>query len=64
VRTAKRGKRVVRLKAGDPFVFGRGAEEAIALGIFGAPSLTVGSELFWGNDRLETALDWSAKSGR
>jgi 2-hydroxychromene-2-carboxylate isomerase len=31
-------------------------EQARANGLFGAPSFTVGSELFWGNDRLEDAL--------
>jgi 2-hydroxychromene-2-carboxylate isomerase len=37
-------------------------EEAMTRGIFGAPSFTVGDELFWGNDRLEQAIAWAKKA--
>jgi 2-hydroxychromene-2-carboxylate isomerase len=35
-------------------------ERAKSLKLFGAPSFVVGDELFWGDDRLEEAIDWAA----
>ncbi|MBB4196754.1 2-hydroxychromene-2-carboxylate isomerase [Rhodoblastus sphagnicola] len=38
-------------------------ETARKIGLFGAPSfVTEDGELFWGDDRLEQALDWASRS--
>lgn len=57
---------VVTEAANGPALKGRlraRTEEAVALGIFGAPSFVVDGEVFWGNDRLEQALDWAQRRG-
>lgn len=40
----------------------RRTEEAMSLGIFGAPSFRVDGELFWGADRLDRALEWAGRN--
>ena len=53
-------------RAGSPeiaAVHGRNLDEAIAAGVFGAPSYVVEGEIFWGQDRLDL-LDAMLASGR
>ncbi len=38
-------------------------ESAKQAGIFGSPSFIVDGELFWGDDRLEDAINWRSKDG-
>ncbi|MGB2816458.1 MAG: 2-hydroxychromene-2-carboxylate isomerase [Burkholderiaceae bacterium] len=38
----------------------RRVEEAVALGVFGAPTIVVDGEVFWGNDRLPQVERWLA----
>ena len=36
-------------------------EQARRRGLFGAPTFFVGNEMYWGNDRLEDALEHAAR---
>lgn len=36
-------------------------DRAWELGVFGAPTFIVDGEVFWGNDRLEDALEWHGR---
>lgn len=50
-------------QAGDGIIqkiYEENTEEAKQLGVFGAPSFSVGNEIFWGDDRLEDAIRFSA----
>jgi len=41
-------------------LYGRETDVARQAGVFGSPTFRVGQEIFWGDDRLEEALAWSA----
>ncbi|MFO1079593.1 MAG: 2-hydroxychromene-2-carboxylate isomerase [Reyranellaceae bacterium] len=39
-------------------LYERETNHAKAMGIFGSPSFAVGGEIFWGDDRLDDAVQW------
>ena len=41
-------------------IYEANTEEAKQLGVFGAPSFSIGNEIFWGDDRLEDAIRFAA----
>lgn len=48
------------LSAENKLLLRQSTEEAARRGVFGAPTFTVGDELFWGDDRLEDALAFAS----
>ena len=38
--------------------YDRETDAARKMGIFGSPTFAVGDEIFWGDDRLQDALEW------
>ncbi len=55
--------RVLALAASDEIAGALTAatDEAMALGVFGAPSFVVDGEVFWGDDRLDDAIAWARR---
>ena len=37
-------------------------EEAMSIGVFGSPTFAVRGEIFWGDDRLDDALEWASRA--
>jgi 2-hydroxychromene-2-carboxylate isomerase len=59
------GQDPIAIKSRSQTLEGKGAlkqqtEAAKSLKIFGAPSFVTAGELFWGDDRLEEAVEWAA----
>ncbi|MDB5854783.1 MAG: 2-hydroxychromene-2-carboxylate isomerase [Herminiimonas sp.] len=56
----KDGPSVLAQASSEPIrqKFADETEVARSLGIFGAPTFVSGTEIFWGDDRLEEAMEW------
>lgn len=53
----------LRALGGAKAAYGANTQEALDCSIFGAPSFSVGAEIFWGDDRLEGAIEFSGRTG-
>lgn len=53
----------LRALGGAKAAYGTNTQEALDFGIFGAPSFSVGAEIFRGDDRLEDAIEFSGRTG-
>ncbi|MGO9048044.1 MAG: DsbA family protein [Xanthobacteraceae bacterium] len=58
--------RVLRLAASDEIkaALQSQTDAARALELFGSPTFVTGTEIFWGDDRLEDAIRWHRQSER
>jgi 2-hydroxychromene-2-carboxylate isomerase len=53
---------IARAKSADgDLLLQQATDAARKLGIFGAPTFAIGQEIFWGDDRLEDALDFASR---
>ncbi len=43
--------------------YARQTDRARELGLFGSPTFVAGNEIFWGDDRLDDAIDWVVAAG-
>ena len=59
-------RRVFALIKGDEIIetWNANTQAARRIGIFGVPSFAVDGELFWGDDRLEDAIEWATGNAR
>lgn len=55
--------RVIEMSASVPIgrAYDAATAEARDLGVFGSPSFVVAGEVFWGDDRLDDAIEWARK---
>ena len=53
----------LRALGGAQAAYDANTQEALNFGIFGVPSFSIGAEIFWGDDRLEDAIEFLGRTG-